>query len=95
SAHLRGKKHRRLQQLRSRRRAQERRSLFVAGFPRGTSPAELAAYFRAFGDVAIVVMDKEKGAYAIVELREAEDRDRALAEPRHLLAGRRLRVRPR
>ncbi|NXS50932.1 STPAP polymerase, partial [Balaeniceps rex] len=118
--HLRGKKHRRLRSLRAERRAQEQRSLFVSGFARGTSGAELAEYFGAFGDVAAVVMDKEKvgvnrgdraegghragadgasrhpqGAYAIVELRDAAGRERALAEPQHSLAGHRLRVRPR
>ncbi|XP_074786323.1 LOW QUALITY PROTEIN: speckle targeted PIP5K1A-regulated poly(A) polymerase-like [Athene noctua] len=93
--HLRGKKHQRLRNLRAERRAQEQRSLFVSGFPRGTSAAELTEYFGAFGDVATVVMDKEKGAYAIVELREAAGRERALAEPQHALAGHRLRVRPR
>ncbi|NXW11932.1 STPAP polymerase, partial [Fregetta grallaria] len=118
--HLRGKKHQRLRSLRAERRAQERRSLFVSGFARGTSGAELTEYFGAFGDVAGVVMDKEKvgmwsrgtdaggcsgpglmpcppfqGAYAIVELRDAAGRERALAEPQHGLAGHRLRVRPR
>uniref|UniRef100_A0A8U7NGV2 Uncharacterized protein n=1 Tax=Corvus moneduloides TaxID=1196302 RepID=A0A8U7NGV2_CORMO len=94
-SHLAGKRHRRLRELRAERRAQELRSLFVSGFPRGTEPARLRQHFRAFGDVATVVMDKEKGAFAIVELREPEGRQRALAEPRHLLGGRRLRVRPR
>ncbi|NXN60155.1 STPAP polymerase, partial [Rynchops niger] len=93
--HLRGKKHQRLRALRAERRAQEQRSLFVTGFARGTSGAELADYFRTYGDVATGVMDKEKGAYAIVELREAAGRERALAEPQHHLAGHRLRVRPR
>ncbi|XP_074670041.1 speckle targeted PIP5K1A-regulated poly(A) polymerase [Strix aluco] len=93
--HLRGKKHQRLRTLRAERRAQEQRSLFVSGFARGTSGEELAEYFGAFGDVATVVMDKEKGVYAIVELREAAGRERALAEPQHALAGHRLRVRPR
>ncbi|KAM9251656.1 speckle targeted PIP5K1A-regulated poly(A) polymerase [Cariama cristata] len=93
--HLRGKKHQRLRGLRAERRAQEQRSLFVSGFARGTSGTELTEYFRAFGDVAAVVMDKEKGAYAIVELRDAASRERALAEPQHSLDGHRLRVRPR
>ncbi|XP_068856086.1 speckle targeted PIP5K1A-regulated poly(A) polymerase-like, partial [Aphelocoma coerulescens] len=69
-SHLAGKRHRRLRELRAERRAQELRSLFVSGFPRGTEPARLRQHFRAFGDVATVVMDKEKGAFAIVELRE-------------------------
>ncbi|XP_065520864.1 speckle targeted PIP5K1A-regulated poly(A) polymerase [Lathamus discolor] len=93
--HLRGKKHRRLRSLRAERRAQEQRSLFVSGFARGTSGEELSEYFGAFGEVAAVVMDKEKGAYAIVELQDAASRERALEEPQHSLAGHRLRVRPR
>lgn len=36
-----------------------------------------------------------QGAFAIVELRDPEGRQRALDEPRHFLGGRRLRVRPR
>ncbi|NXB65371.1 STPAP polymerase, partial [Struthidea cinerea] len=59
-SHLAGKRHRRLRELRAERRAQELRSLFVSGFPRGTEPARLRQHFRAFGDVATVVMDKEK-----------------------------------
>ncbi|NXW74742.1 STPAP polymerase, partial [Hirundo rustica] len=94
-SHLSGKRHRRLRCLRAERRAQEQRSLFVSGFPRGTEPARLRQHFRAFGDVATVVMDKEKGAFAIVELRDPAGRQRALDEPRHVLEGRRLRVRPR
>ncbi|NXL69085.1 STPAP polymerase, partial [Chordeiles acutipennis] len=94
--HLRGKKHRRLRNLRAERRSQERRSLFVSGFARGTSGSELSGYFSTFGDVAAVVMDKEKGAYAIVELRETAGRERALAAAGgHVLNGHRLRVRPR
>ncbi|NXJ00483.1 STPAP polymerase, partial [Psophia crepitans] len=72
-----------------------RRSLFVSGFARGASGQELAEHFGTYGEVASVVVDKEKGVYAIVELQDAAGRERALAEPQHSLAGRRLRVRPR
>ncbi|NXI42053.1 STPAP polymerase, partial [Galbula dea] len=61
----------------------------------GPAAQELASHFQAYGDVAAVVMDKEKGAYAIVELQEVLGRERALAEPQHHLHGHRLRVRPR
>ncbi|NXV71937.1 STPAP polymerase, partial [Atlantisia rogersi] len=60
AAHLRGRKHQRLRSLRAERRAQEQRSLFVSGFARGTSGERLAAHFRAYGEVAGVVLDKEK-----------------------------------
>ncbi|NWT11999.1 STPAP polymerase, partial [Vireo altiloquus] len=59
-SHLTGKRHRRLRELRAERRAQELRSLFVSGFPRGTDPGRLREHFQAFGDVATVVMDKDK-----------------------------------
>lgn len=59
-SHLAGRRHRRLRCLRSERRAQEQRSLFVSGFARGTAPERLRRHFRAFGPVATVVMDKEK-----------------------------------
>ncbi|KAM6995813.1 speckle targeted PIP5K1A-regulated poly(A) polymerase [Passerculus sandwichensis] len=94
-SHLAGKRHGRLRCLRAERRAQEQRSLFVSGFRRGTAPEQLRRHFRAFGPVATVVMDKDKGAFAIVELREPAGRQRALQQPRHCLDGRRLRVRPR
>ncbi|NXV56571.1 STPAP polymerase, partial [Molothrus ater] len=94
-SHLSGKRHGRLRCLRAERRAQEQRSLFVSGFRRGTAPEQLRRHFRAFGPVATVVMDKDKGAFAIVELRDPAGRQRALEQPRHFLDGRRLRVRPR
>lgn len=59
-AHLAGKKHRRLEELRAARRAQGLRSVFVSGFPRGVDPAQLSGYFQAFGPVASIVMDKDK-----------------------------------
>lgn len=93
--HLGGKKHRRRRSLRAERRSQQQRSLFVSGFARGTAAEELTEHFAAFGEVEAVVVDKEKGAYAIVQLRDAEGRERALAHPHHHLNGRRLRVRPR
>lgn len=58
--HLRGKKHQRLENLRSVRQAQELRSVFVSGFPKGTPASELSDYFQAYGEVANVVMDKDK-----------------------------------
>ncbi|NXP43346.1 STPAP polymerase, partial [Leiothrix lutea] len=92
-SHLAGKRHRRGGCLRAERRSQEQRSLFVRGGPRDTDPARLRQHFRAFGGGATVVMDKEKGAFAIVGGRDPAGRQRALDEPRHLLGGRRLRVR--
>ncbi|KAM8969055.1 speckle targeted PIP5K1A-regulated poly(A) polymerase [Sarcophilus harrisii] len=94
-AHLVGKKHRRLEELRATRRAQGLRSVFVSGFPRGLDPAQLSEYFQAFGPVASIVMDKDKGVFAIVEMGDTGARDAVLSQPQHTLGGHRLRVRPR
>ncbi|XP_053133654.1 speckle targeted PIP5K1A-regulated poly(A) polymerase-like [Hemicordylus capensis] len=93
--HLRGKKHQRLENLRTARQAQEQRSLFVSGFRKGTPASELSDYFQAYGEVVNVVMDKEKGVYAIVELKDREVLEKVLAEPQHSLGGVKLRVKPR
>lgn len=59
-AHLGGRKHRHLVELRAARRAQGLRSVFVSGFPRDVDSAQLSEYFQAFGPVASIVMDKDK-----------------------------------
>ncbi|XP_054857347.1 speckle targeted PIP5K1A-regulated poly(A) polymerase [Eublepharis macularius] len=93
--HLRGKKHQRLESLRSIRQDQELRSVFVSGFPKGTPASELSDYFEAYGEVVNVVMDKDKGVYAIVELQDREVLEKVLAQPQHSLGGQKLRVKPR
>ncbi|XP_038620512.1 speckle targeted PIP5K1A-regulated poly(A) polymerase [Tachyglossus aculeatus] len=94
-AHLGGRKHRRLEGLRASRQSQGLRSVFVSGFPRGTDPSRLSRYFQTFGPVAGIVMDKDKGVFAIVELGDVATREAVLSRPQHLLEGHRLRVRPR
>ncbi|XP_008060648.1 speckle targeted PIP5K1A-regulated poly(A) polymerase [Carlito syrichta] len=94
-AHLRGRKHQHLVELRASRRAQELRSVFVSGFPRDVDSAQLSEYFQAFGPVASVVVDKDKGVFAIVEMGDVVARDAVLSQSQHSLGGRRLRVRPR
>ncbi|XP_070622302.1 speckle targeted PIP5K1A-regulated poly(A) polymerase [Erythrolamprus reginae] len=93
--HLRGKKHQRLENLRSTRQSQELRSIFVSGFQKGTTALELSSYFETYGNVNNVVMDKDKGVYAIVELQDEEVLQKVLAEPQHSLGGQKLRVKPR
>uniref|UniRef100_A0A8C8RQJ8 Speckle targeted PIP5K1A-regulated poly(A) polymerase n=1 Tax=Pelusios castaneus TaxID=367368 RepID=A0A8C8RQJ8_9SAUR len=93
--HLQGKKHQRLESLRAKRQDQELRSVFVSGFHKGTSAYELNEYFQGFGGVASVVMDKDKGVYAIVELQDQEVLEKVLAHSHHCLGEQRLRVKPR
>uniref|UniRef100_A0A670YNX6 Speckle targeted PIP5K1A-regulated poly(A) polymerase n=1 Tax=Pseudonaja textilis TaxID=8673 RepID=A0A670YNX6_PSETE len=88
-------KHQRLENLRSVRQSQELRSIFVSGFQKGTTATELSTYFETYGKVINVVMDKDKGVYAIVELQDEEILQKVLAEPQHSLGGQKLRVKPR
>ncbi|XP_027800027.2 speckle targeted PIP5K1A-regulated poly(A) polymerase [Marmota flaviventris] len=94
-AHLGGRKHRHLVELRAARKAQGLRSVFVSGFPRDVNSAQLSEYFQAFGPVASVVMDKDKGVFAIVEMGDMGAREAVLSQSQHSLGGHRLRVRPR
>ncbi|XP_057635802.1 speckle targeted PIP5K1A-regulated poly(A) polymerase isoform X2 [Chionomys nivalis] len=94
-AHLKGRKHRDLVQLRATRKAQGLRSVFVSGFPRDVGSAQLSEYFQTFGPVANVVMDKDKGVFAIVEMGDVSAREAVLSQPQHRLGERALRVRPR
>ncbi|XP_053418249.1 speckle targeted PIP5K1A-regulated poly(A) polymerase isoform X2 [Nycticebus coucang] len=94
-AHLGGRKHRYLVELRAARKAQGLRSVFVSGFPRDVDSAQLSEYFQAFGPVASVVMDKDKGVFAIVEMGDVVAREAILSQSQHSLGGHRLRVRPR
>ncbi|XP_004713537.1 speckle targeted PIP5K1A-regulated poly(A) polymerase [Echinops telfairi] len=94
-AHLGGRKHRHLVELRASRKAQGLRSVFVSGFPRDVDSTQLSEYFQSFGPVASVVMDKDKGVFAIVEMGDVAAQEAVLSQPQHSLGGRRLRVRPR
>ncbi|XP_019501162.1 PREDICTED: speckle targeted PIP5K1A-regulated poly(A) polymerase [Hipposideros armiger] len=94
-AHLGGRKHRHLVQLRAARKAQGLRSVFVSGFPRNVDSTQLSEYFQTFGPVASVVMDKDKGVFAIVEMADVGAQEAVLSQPQHSLGGHRLRVRPR
>nr|XP_012633688.1 speckle targeted PIP5K1A-regulated poly(A) polymerase isoform X1 [Microcebus murinus] len=94
-AHLGGRKHRHLVELRAARKAQGLRSVFVSGFPKDVDSAQLSEYFQSFGPVASVVMDKDKGVFAIVEMGDMGAREAVLSQSQHSLGGHRLRVRPR
>ncbi|XP_008835761.1 speckle targeted PIP5K1A-regulated poly(A) polymerase isoform X1 [Nannospalax galili] len=94
-AHLGGRKHRHLVELRATRKAQGLRSVFVSGFPRDVDSAKLSEYFQTFGPVASVVMDKDKAVFAIVEMGDISAREAVLSQSQHSLGRHRLRVRPR
>ncbi|XP_069063149.1 speckle targeted PIP5K1A-regulated poly(A) polymerase [Pleurodeles waltl] len=93
--HLKGKKHRKLVEVRERRRSQEEKSIFVSGFRKQASEQEILDHFQGFGPVASIVMDKEKGLYAIVELQDSATLQSVLSQEQHYMDGQKLRVKPR
>ncbi|XP_006000217.1 speckle targeted PIP5K1A-regulated poly(A) polymerase isoform X1 [Latimeria chalumnae] len=93
--HIKGKKHQKLLSVRTNRKSQEERSVFVSGFKRGTSDLEITGHFQRYGSVSSVIMDKNKGVYAIVELDNIETLQKVLSETQHCMNGQRLQVKPR
>ncbi|KAG2460780.1 STPAP polymerase, partial [Polypterus senegalus] len=93
--HKKGKKHQKLCSIRETRKVQEEHSLFVSGFQHGTSELEITDHFQRFGPVSSIIMDKNQGVYAFVEYGSIESLQSALAEPEHIMNGKRLKVKPR
>ncbi|XP_055513235.1 speckle targeted PIP5K1A-regulated poly(A) polymerase [Leucoraja erinacea] len=93
--HVKGKKHQKLLSVRNTRKSQQEKSVFVSGFQKGTSNLEITDYFQNFGPVASVIMDKDKGLYAIVEMESDKEVEKVLSIPRHSMNGQKLRVKRR
>ncbi|XP_018113141.2 speckle targeted PIP5K1A-regulated poly(A) polymerase [Xenopus laevis] len=93
--HLSGRRHVRLCEERDRRNQQQERSVYVSHFPRETSEEQLRDVFQKIAPVRNIVMDKDRGLYAIVEFESKDGMCAALEEPQINLNGKRLRVKPR
>ncbi|XP_019630200.1 PREDICTED: speckle targeted PIP5K1A-regulated poly(A) polymerase-like [Branchiostoma belcheri] len=94
-AHYSGKRHQKLVSLQQGRQNQADRSLFITGFRKGTSELELTDYFNSYGSVSNVFMDKDKGAYAIVEFSTKDRAQTVLQTSPHILDDHELTVKPR
>ncbi|XP_071826798.1 speckle targeted PIP5K1A-regulated poly(A) polymerase-like isoform X6 [Apostichopus japonicus] len=93
--HMKGKKHRRLVNLKITREEQTERSIFVGNLRRTNSELELMGHFNKFGPISRIIIDKEKSAYAIVEFVEKQSAAKAVEEEKQTMNGLHIVVRPR
>ncbi|XP_068116341.1 speckle targeted PIP5K1A-regulated poly(A) polymerase [Hyperolius riggenbachi] len=93
--HIRGKRHTRMCEERAKRQQQQECSVFVSGFSKGITEDQLRNVFQPISSVKNVVMDKDKGLYAIVEFENPEGVGEALARHDIKLENRRLKIKPR
>ncbi|XP_071826807.1 speckle targeted PIP5K1A-regulated poly(A) polymerase-like isoform X1 [Apostichopus japonicus] len=93
--HMKGKKHRRLVNLKITREEQTERSIFVGNLRRTNSELELMGHFNKFGPISRIIIDKEKSAYAIVEFVEKQSVAKAVEEEKQTMNGLHIVVRPR
>ncbi|KAG9469354.1 speckle targeted PIP5K1A-regulated poly(A) polymerase isoform X1 [Eleutherodactylus coqui] len=93
--HLQGRRHKRLCEERDKRQQQQERSVFVSGFSKDISKEQIKEIFDGISPVKNIVMDKDRGLYAIVEFESQDGVCLALSQTNITLEGHRLKVKPR
>lgn len=83
--HLGGKRHQNAIRFWEERQEQARLSIFVRGYPNGTTEEELWEYFSQYGRVTKVTIVKPKNLYAIVEFSTVDTVQYILSIPCHRL----------
>ncbi|XP_073410755.1 speckle targeted PIP5K1A-regulated poly(A) polymerase [Dendrobates tinctorius] len=95
TAHLQGRRHKGLCEEREKRQQQQERSVFVTGFSKSSSEEQIKEVFERISQVKNIVMDKDRGIYAIVEFENQDGVNLALSQADITLEGRRLKLKPR
>ncbi|XP_073514577.1 speckle targeted PIP5K1A-regulated poly(A) polymerase [Phyllobates terribilis] len=93
--HLQGRRHKGLCEEREKRQQQQERSVFVSGFSKSSSEEQIKEVFERISSVKNIVMDKDRGLYAIVEFENQDGVSLALSRADITLEGRHLKVKPR
>lgn len=93
--HLEGKRHKKLESIRTEREQKAWRSLFVSGIKKDTDVKQLEQHFSQFGTISKLVPDSDKNAYAIIEYESESSVQKALAVQSHVVNGKLLKVKQR
>ncbi|KAI0238193.1 Speckle targeted PIP5K1A-regulated poly(A) polymerase, partial [Lamellibrachia satsuma] len=70
--HLKGKRHCRFAEEQRKRKEDSECSIFVRGFPPGTTDHQLKLFFNRFGMVTNVFLEKERGQFAFIKFQSPE-----------------------
>ncbi|XP_077143638.1 speckle targeted PIP5K1A-regulated poly(A) polymerase [Ranitomeya variabilis] len=93
--HLQGRRHKGMCEEREKRQQQQERSVFVSGFSKSSSEEQIKEVFERISQVKNIVMDKDRGLYAIVEFENQDGASLALSQADITLEGHRLKIKPR
>lgn len=95
NTHIQGKRHIELEKLQKKQMSTATKSLYVRGYPSGSTSNQIAQFFTGFGKVDKIVLEKEHGYYAIVEFNDESTVQSILSLPLVVMNGSRLTIKSR